>query len=368
MNLSQISPRPQSEKKMPLISVIMPAYNAAGTLRKAVDSVMHQTFDDYELILVDDGSKDDSPVMCDNFAVFYPDKIRVMHKENGGLMRAWMDGLKLSRGQFLCFVDSDDWIDPDMLERMSSHLKQTPDGEYSPSQVVCCGCLIEYSAHPPKKEAHGLPEGVYEGDRLEKELKRELLGHEKRRITFSRCMKLFSRELFVDNLRYLNPDIRQGEDGNITVPALLDASRVVVTYDPLYHYAYVEESMNHKYDPGFFSDFRKLRDRLYIVAEEKKSISAEMVDREFLFLFLQTIKREIRRNDSPDALKKAVGQIKSLCSSENARKLLGSYPERLRDPSYRLSAFVCRHPSLIRIVLVRSVFRVYELARGLKSG
>ncbi len=367
MNLSQISPRPQSEKKMPLISVIMPVYNAAGTLRKAVDSVMHQTFDDYELILVDDGSKDDSPVMCDNFAVFYPDKIRVMHKENGGLMRAWIDGLKLSRGQFLCFVDSDDWIDPDMLEKMSSRLERDGDGRALPGQIVCCGYLIEYSSNPPKKEINGIPEGVYEGEKLEKELKKELLGHETRRMIFSRCMKLISAELFTENLRYLNPDIRQGEDCNITVPAILDASRVVVTNDPLYHYAYMEDSMVHKYDKNFFSDCQKLRDKLLIVAKDKPLITETMVNREFLFLFLQTVKREIRRQDPPNALKKAITQTRALCVSENSRKLLALYPEKMRDASYRLTAFVCRHPSVIRILCVRLIYGLYDMSRGLRK-
>ena len=351
----------------PFISVIMPVYNGRATLDRAVGSVLSQTFRGFELILVDDGSRDESPSMCDGYAEKNPGLIRVLHKENGGLMRAWMDGLRLAKGSYLCFVDCDDWIDPDMLEKMSAKLARSEDGRVLPGQIVCCAYLIEYSSHPPKKEIHGLPEGVYEGGMLENELKKELLGHETRRIIFSRCMKLISAELFTENLRYLDTDIRQGEDCNIIVPALLDASRVVVTNEPFYHYAYVEDSMVHKYDMNFFSDCRRLRDKLLLVAKDKPSITETMVNREFLFLFLQTIKREIRRQDPPHALKKAITQTRALCASENSRKLLALYPGKLKDPSYRLTAFVCRHPSLLRILCVRLIYSLYDLSHGLRK-
>ncbi len=348
----------------PLISVIMPVYNAQDTLSRAADSVLEQTYQNVELILVDDGSTDDSSAIVDAFKAAHPNQIRVLHKKNGGLMRAWRDGLSLSNGEILCFVDSDDWIDEEMLTCMSNHLLRNQDGTFASGQIVCCGCMIEYNNHPPKKEGHGLPEGIYEGEKLDRELKRELLGHENRRITFSRCMKLFSKELFLDNLHFLNPDIRQGEDGNITIPALLDAKRVVVTYDPFYHYAYMENSMVHQYDSHYFDDCLRLLERFRLIQKEKQIISESMIEREFLFLFLQTIKREVRRKDYPHALQKAILEIRRLCTSEHSRELLASYPEKLRDPSYRLAALVCKRPSTARIILVRLIFFIYEYIHG----
>ena len=158
----------------PLISVIIPIYNAADTLRRAVDSVMQQTFDDFELILVDDGSKDAGSVMCDNYASVWPDRIRVLHKENGGLMRAWMDGVRISRGQYFCFLDSDDWIDHDMLEKMCAKLARDGEDMPLPGQIICCGWLFEYTNRPPKEPSYELEEGVYEGERLDL-----VAGHER---------------------------------------------------------------------------------------------------------------------------------------------------------------------------------------------
>ena len=350
----------------PLISVIIPVYNSQDTLRKAADSVLEQTYRNTELILVDDGSTDESPAIIDAYASAHPDRVRVIHKENGGLMRAWRDGLSLCTGQVLCFVDSDDWIDPEMIANMAAHLEKNSDGSYAPGQIVCCGCRIEYAHHPSKTEAHGLPEGVYEGGKLDTELKREVIGHEERRITFSRCMKLFSRELFLNNLHLLNPVIRQGEDGNITVPALLDSRRVVVTYDPFYHYTYVESSMNHQYDTEYYKDCKRLRECFIQIQKEKPILPEIMIKREFLFLFLQMIKREIRRKDPPSPLKKAIREIRSYCKLENSRDLLSSYPEKLKNPSYRLVAWVCRRPSPIRILSARFLFFIYERLHGFR--
>lgn len=352
----------------PLISVIMPVYNAADTLRKAVDSVMAQTFGDFELILVDDGSKDAGSAMCDEYASAQPDRIRVLHKENGGLMRAWMDGVRISRGQYFCFVDSDDWIDPDMLEKLSAGLAYDGNGRPLPGQISCCGYVIEYRGGKTRAVGHGLPEGIYEGARLETELKQDLLGHEQRRVIPSRCMKLIDRPLIENNLSLLNPDIRMAEDLSITTPALLDAARVVLTNDPCYHYAFVQGSMVHSYDPTLYEQYNLLRERLRTVLKVKgipsdAQAQEDRVQREYLFLFLNILKNEIRRNDAPRAAEKATRQIMKFCEIENSRQLIRSCADPLTDRSYRLLSIICRHPSALRIRIIRLIFRLYEHLR-----
>ena len=330
--------------------------------------MINQTCQDFELILVDDGSRDAGAVMCDNFASVWPEKVRVLHKENGGLIRAWMDGVKISRGQYLCFVDSDDWIDPDMLEKMSAQLALDEAGNALPGQIICCGYLIEYGKGKTRAVTHGLPEGIYEGSRLEKELKPGLLGHEQRQVILSRCMKLTDRKLIEDNLSFLNTEIRMGEDVNIMLPALSDAARVALSNAPLYHYAFVSDSMVHRYDPSLADQYHLLRERLEAITEAKqippdKVKREQQVRREYLFLFLNVLKNEIRRNDIPDAAKSCVPRILSLCEAEDSRSLIASYPEPLTDRSYRLLAMICRRPSPLRIRLIRSVFMLYERLR-----
>lgn len=99
----------------PLISVIIPIYNISAYLPKCVDSVLNQTYQHLEIILVDDGSTDDCPGICDDYA--RKDKrIRVIHKKNGGLSDARNKGIELSEGEYITFIDGDDYVEPDMVE------------------------------------------------------------------------------------------------------------------------------------------------------------------------------------------------------------------------------------------------------------
>ena len=98
---------------MPFLSVIIPVYNVEPYLRQCVDSVLNQKLEDYELILVDDGSPDACPQICDEYASRFP-QIRVIHQQNGGLSAARNAGLRAAYGQYVMFMDSDDWWNPDV--------------------------------------------------------------------------------------------------------------------------------------------------------------------------------------------------------------------------------------------------------------
>lgn len=97
-----------------MISIIVPIYDASNYLTRCIESIIRQTYPDWELILVDDGSKDQSGKICDEYAL-KEKRIRVIHKENGGVSSARNAGLKLAKGELICFIDSDDWIDSSYL-------------------------------------------------------------------------------------------------------------------------------------------------------------------------------------------------------------------------------------------------------------
>ena len=110
----------------PYFSVILPIYNVAPYLQRCVQSVLEQSFRDFELILVDDGSTDESPAICDRMAMEHA-CIRVLHKENGGLSSARNAGMKLAQGTYIWFVDSDDWVSGDALQILFEAGSDKPD-------------------------------------------------------------------------------------------------------------------------------------------------------------------------------------------------------------------------------------------------
>ncbi len=108
----------------PAVSVIIPVYNREKYINKCVDSVLSQTFNDFELILVDDGSTDKSPDICDEYAK-KDSRVKVVHKSNGGVSSARNEGLKIATGEYITFVDSDDYIDSDFLEYAINNIEET---------------------------------------------------------------------------------------------------------------------------------------------------------------------------------------------------------------------------------------------------
>ncbi|MBO4897377.1 MAG: glycosyltransferase [Clostridia bacterium] len=117
---------------MPKISIIIPVYNAGKYINECVDSIINQTFRDFELILVDDGSADNSGKICDDYAE-KDSRIKVIHKENGGQAIARNKGLKIATGEYICFVDADDAVNPNMLEYLYEAAEKTK------SKIVFCG-------------------------------------------------------------------------------------------------------------------------------------------------------------------------------------------------------------------------------------
>lgn len=169
------------------ISVIIPVYNAADFLPRAVGSVLMQEFDDFEVILVDDGSTDGSAAICDEFAA-HDERVRVIHKENGGVSSARNAGLDAAHGEFVMFVDADDAIKDDSLVNMYSF---NSDFVLAGFEKVQDAKLSE--SYVPSKTAsyHGTGEICMFFDKV--------LPAKNTYILNSACFKLFRRSVLVDN-------------------------------------------------------------------------------------------------------------------------------------------------------------------------
>lgn len=122
----------------PKISVIVPIYKAEKYVRRCIDSILAQTFEDFELLLIDDGSPDNSGKICDEYS-HKDSRIRVVHKENGGVSSARQCGLYYARGEYIIHADPDDWIDEDMYEEMYN------EAIHREADLVICDFKFEYS-------------------------------------------------------------------------------------------------------------------------------------------------------------------------------------------------------------------------------
>ena len=326
-----------------LISVIVPVYGAEKYLNKCVRSILAQTYEQLEIILVDDGSRDRSGAMCDEYAV-RDRRVRVLHQENGGLMSAWMAGTKCSKGAYLCYVDSDDWIEPDMIKALADNMTRVSD--YVGAEIICSNFVIDRGdGTPVQPRAHVAKHGEYSGEILQREIKQKILGNENRTVSLSRCMKLFSRDLILGNIHFCDQSIRMGEDVNIVLPAVLDCKRLVILKDHYdYHYYYNPASMVHAYDTQLADNVRKLLQIIGEILQEKKAQLGNadlqaMQSREYVFLFCLVLKNELR-----SGRKKAAAQATLLCRQEELKEQLRKYPVQAGDKVNRLLILLMKHP------------------------
>ncbi len=207
---------------MPAISVIVPVYKVEPYLRRCVDSILQQTFPDYELILVDDGSPDSCGQICEEYARLYP-HIYVLHQENGGLSAARNTGIDYafagSDSQWLAFIDSDDWVAPDYLEQLYRAVTETG------CKISACGFF--------RTSGEDFPVGKKESARIfsgeDYYCSHEIHGG----VTMVAWNKLYCKSLFA-SLRY--PRGKLHEDEFTTYLAVYQAGRVAVLEDMLYAY------------------------------------------------------------------------------------------------------------------------------------
>lgn len=214
----------------PLISIIIPVYNVEPYLDMCVKSVANQTYRNLEIILVDDGSPDGCPHMCDVWAAADP-RIRVIHKENGGLSSARNAGLDIAAGEYIGFVDSDDYVAENMYEVLLSALQD------SGAQISIC-----YPYTVSEEGNISNPEKIADKGVLSPVDALSLVFQGQ--INQSVWSRLFHKRIF-DNIRF--PVGETNEDIPLAIPMFTAADRVVNTGEALYFYRARPGSITHSY-------------------------------------------------------------------------------------------------------------------------
>lgn len=223
-------------------SVIVPVYNVEEYLPVCIESVLNQTFDDFELILVDDGSPDKCPEICDSYKE-KDERIKVIHKQNGGLAAARRSGIRVAAGNYVFNLDSDDLIEKDALECAYKIIKET-------------GCEMVSFAYRWVKNGKtvnvtndGLDEGLYTGKDIEKYIYPKLLMDKNmNHISYYLSGKVIKRAFLTPIQLGVSEKISLGEDYCCTLPCYLSATSVYISKKEAYLYSVRQDSMSKEFN------------------------------------------------------------------------------------------------------------------------
>lgn len=344
-------------KSNPLVSIIVPVYNKEPYLKACVDSLIGQTYENIEIILVDDESTDNSGKICDEYASNSP-KVKVIHKSNGGLVSAWKTGVLESSGELLGFVDSDDYVDVNMISEMIQQI----DDEDSERLVISSDYIIERDSGKNSLCYQRLTPGKYNRNQLVNDVIPNLLGYEHRIIHYSRCMKLIGRELIVSNMKYADERLTMGEDMSIILPVLIDAETLIVMdHKAYYHYRYVETSMAHDYDPKAFEKNRLLYTNVkntlmekFASDDSKLKYYEAALNREEIFLLFFTVKSTVGSNTL-----ECLRRIKHIRNDSVTSPIITDTKVSVNAISNRIIYFTLKHPVILTVLMLKFAFKIY---------
>lgn len=218
-------------KYNPLVSIVVPVYEVEAYLRRCVESLLGQSYSNIEIILIDDGSLDRSPEICDHYSV-EDSRVRVIHRTNGGLSAARNTGLEIANGEYICFVDSDDYVEHDYVSTLlTASIEANAD-------IVACSFWWFYSQENKVRSRADTPQRKYTAvDGLS-----DIFQIDNGNLNVVAWNKLYKRSLFTEN-RISYPVGKIHED-NFTTYKLIGFSNTIVFVDkPLYNYVQREGSI-----------------------------------------------------------------------------------------------------------------------------
>lgn len=267
-----------------MLSVIVPIYKAEKYLKRCVDSILNQTYSELEIILVDDGSPDGCPKICDSYKKI-DSRIIVIHQKNSGVSAARNAGLDRASGEYITFVDSDDYIEPQMYSSMMQIAQK-----YN-CDIVMCDCIKEYTNHT-EIYTHDIRSGYYSKKQLENEYFSHLLIMENMEYpaTISNWLIIFKNNKTFSNVRYVE-GIRYSEDWLFGACLIYQAnSFYYMKGQAFYHYYMNDQSATHIYVPNKWDDYEILYFKLVDYFGKCTDYDfSEQLDKVLLFLIYNAV-------------------------------------------------------------------------------
>ena len=241
------------------ISIIVPVYNVEKYLSRCVDSILNQTFTDFELILVDDGSTDNSAKICDEYAE-KDCRIKVIHKENGGVSSARNVGLENAVGEYIMFCDSDDFVDKDWIKILLFYAKKNP------TSLINC----EYCNYLINKDVINYPKTYNVEEATHIDIDQYFYFYKNNYSQFVWNRIFCSETIMINDIRF-DEKIKVGEDALFILEYLKYCTDFLYIPKCLYYWVNNSESASRKYEPYYYDIIKKLYfPRKNIISEKDK--------------------------------------------------------------------------------------------------
>lgn len=291
-------------KKRVEISLIIPVFNVKKTLKRCMDSVLDQTYDNYEIILVDDGSTDGSEKLCDQYN--HIEKVTVIHKENGGLGSARNAGIDIAVGRYICFIDSDDYIKRDYIfELYKSMTKNNSD-------IVVSGYILKQNKHYIENSPKDIV-GYYSGRQYYNFLLEFAKGNS---YLYFAWNKLYKRSLIVENnIRFI--DRHCAEDMMFNSQYYAVARTISIIRNCIYIYTIENiNSLSNKRRSGFWEDMKLVFNSYKLIYKNTKiSTSQCRIINNLTFVLLRNTISNYISNEKID-INKTVSFVKGCCEDK----------------------------------------------------
>jgi len=259
------------------ISVIIPVYNVENELKRCLDSVRAQTLQDFEVLLIDDGSKDKSGRICDEY-VKLDERFQVFHLENGGVSKARNYGLSKALGTYVAFIDSDDYVEKEYLEVLYKTIKETG------SDISMCGYYwhAKDDKSQQKKVHSFLEDRIFEAPALQKVLYENIIKCETEGY-YSLWNKLFLNRFIQSNHLRLQEGMSFGEDMIFIMDCLKNCQRFAYTYQCLYNYEYGTTGLYASYRKTFFQDIMICYERMIEQTKDFNEVDPQYLNLSFKY-------------------------------------------------------------------------------------
>lgn len=320
-----------------LITVIVPVYNVAPYLSRCMESLLGQTYRELEIILVDDGSTDESGKLCDGYAE-RDGRVQVIHKKNGGLASARNAGMEKATGEYITFADSDDWLDTSAYSLLSEKAEQ------SGADMIRFGFKRISNGKTLASYVFDQPEGVYEGEELHK-MQLDAISFEGvldyRRYRFlSACMAMFRRSLIEKSgLRFESEREILNEDYLFVMQAIQHAASIYILPKTLYHYDIRSGSLTTAKRPRLLERKQKLCARYREVLPDG---DAEIDSRIRNFYIDGIYASLINEVNDPQPKAEAVKKMKKILADEELARCLKLNRHLINTPKAKLICFFMR--------------------------